>query len=57
MPSKSQKQHDFFKEVAASAAFAKKAGVRQSVGREFVSADKKANKFQTPKQNPLTPRK
>ena len=40
MPSKSKKQHDFMLAVAHSKAFAKKAGVPQSVGKEFVQADK-----------------
>lgn len=40
MPSKSAKQHRFMQAVAHNSAFAKKAGVPQSVGREYVSADK-----------------
>jgi hypothetical protein len=40
MPSKSKKQHDFMAAVANNPAFAKKAGVPQSVGQEFVKADK-----------------
>ena len=40
MPSKSKKQHDFMQAVAHSVSFAKKVGVPQSVGREYVAADK-----------------
>ena len=44
MPSKSAKQHRFMEAVAHSKKFARKAGVSQSVGREFVNADKRRNK-------------
>lgn len=40
MPSKSKAQHNFMAAVANNPAFAKKAGVPTSVGKEFVSADK-----------------
>lgn len=40
MPSKSKKQHNFMAAVAHSPEFAKKAGVPQSVGKEFNKADK-----------------
>ena len=40
MPSVSKKQHNFMAAVAKNPAFAKKAGVPQSVGKEFVTADK-----------------
>ena len=40
MPSTSQKQHNFMAAVANNPAFAKKAGVPQSVGQEFTQADK-----------------
>ena len=40
MPSKSTKQHNFMAAVAHNPAFAKKAGVPQSVGKEFNEADK-----------------
>jgi hypothetical protein len=40
MPSTSKKQHNFMEAVAHSPAFAKKAGVPQSVGKDFASADK-----------------
>jgi hypothetical protein len=40
MPSTSKKQHNFMAAVANNPAFAKKAGVPQSVGKEFVKADK-----------------
>ena len=40
MPSKSKAQHNFMAAVANNPAFAKKAGVPQSVGKEFNEADK-----------------
>ena len=40
MPSTSKKQHNFMEAVAHSASFAKKAGVPQSVGKDFATADK-----------------
>jgi hypothetical protein len=40
MPSKSKAQHNFMAAVANNPAFAKKAGVPQSVGKEFSNADK-----------------
>jgi hypothetical protein len=42
MPSVSKKQHNFMAAVANNPAFAKKAGVPQSVGEEFTKADKTA---------------
>jgi hypothetical protein len=40
MPSTSKKQHNFMAAVANNPSFAKKAGVPQSVGKEFNNADK-----------------
>ena len=40
MPSKSKAQHNFMAAVAHNPSFAKKAGVPQSVGKEFNNADK-----------------
>jgi hypothetical protein len=40
MPSSSKKQHNFMEAIAHSPSFAKKAGVPQSVGKDFTSADK-----------------
>ena len=40
MPSSSMKQHNFMAAVAHSPSFAKKAGVPQSVGKDFTAADK-----------------
>jgi hypothetical protein len=40
VPSTSRKQHNFMEAVAHNAAFAKKAGVPQSVGKDFATADK-----------------
>jgi hypothetical protein len=42
MPSVSAKQHRFMEAVKHSPTFAKKAGVPQSVGRDFAAADDKA---------------
>jgi hypothetical protein len=39
MPSKSKKQHDFMAAVANNPKFAKKAGVPQSVGKDYTEAD------------------
>ena len=44
MPSKSAKQHRFMEAVAHNPSFAKKAGVPQNVGKEFVAADKRKKK-------------
>jgi hypothetical protein len=46
MPSVSKKQHNFMAAVANNPEFAKKAGVPQSVGKEFNNADK-GKKFST----------
>ena len=40
MPSTSKKQHNFMEAVAHNPAFAKKAKVPQSVGKDFATADK-----------------
>jgi hypothetical protein len=40
MPSKSKAQHNLMEGVAHNAAFAKKVGIPQSVGRDFANADK-----------------
>ena len=40
MPSTSKKQHNFMAAIAHSPSFAKKAGVPQSVGKDFNNADK-----------------
>ena len=40
MPSTSKKQHNFMEAIAHNPAFAKKAGVPQSVGKDFSKADK-----------------
>jgi len=40
MPSTSKKQHNFMEAIAHSPAFAKKVGVKQSVGEDFAKADK-----------------
>lgn len=40
MPSKSLSQHNFFEMIAHDPGAAKRVGVKQSVGKEFVAADK-----------------
>lgn len=40
MPSTSKKQHNFMEAIAHSPSFAKKVGVPQKVGKDFVTADK-----------------
>ena len=40
MPSTSKKQHNFMAAVANNPAFAKKAGISQSIGSDFIKADK-----------------
>ena len=40
MPSTSKKQHNLMAAVAKNPAFAKKVGIKQSVGEEFLKADK-----------------
>jgi len=40
MPSVSKKQHNFMEAIAHNPSFAKKVGIKQSVGKEFASADK-----------------
>ena len=40
MPSTSKKQHNFMEAVANNPAFAKKVGIKQSVGKDFAAADK-----------------
>lgn len=45
MPSTSARQHKFMLAIAHSANFAKKAGVPQSVGKDFAAADKRSGKF------------
>lgn len=41
MSSKSAAQHQFMQAAAHNAAFAKRAGIPQSVAKEFVAADKR----------------
>lgn len=43
MPSQSLTQHKFFAAISHNAAFAKRAGVPQSVGRDFMAADRKGH--------------
>jgi hypothetical protein len=58
MPSSSAKQHKFMEAVAHNPAFAKKAGVPQSVGKDFSTADKgktfkRGGEMATKKMNPF----
>ena len=61
MPSKSKAQHRFMEAADHNPAFAKKAGIPQSVAREFTSADKAkgtkglpAKVKAKPRQSPFT---
>lgn len=45
MPSTSPKQHRFMEAIAHSKKFAKKVGVKQSVGKDFAKADKASGKY------------
>ena len=49
MPSSSKKQHNFMEAITHSPEFAKKAGVPQSVGKDFAKADNKAGITKTHK--------
>jgi hypothetical protein len=40
MPSTSKKQHNFMEAIANNPSFAKKVGIKQSVGQDFAAADK-----------------
>lgn len=46
MPSSSEKQANFMRAVAHDKDFAKKAGVSQTVGKEFNNADKKKSRLE-----------
>lgn len=52
MPSKSKAQHNLMAMVANDPAAAKRVGVPQSVGKEFVEADKGKKFGQAPKARP-----
>lgn len=49
MPSKSKAQHNLMEAVTHSPEFSESAGIPQSVGRDFASADKSSGKFGTHK--------
>lgn len=53
MPSVSAKQHRFMEAIAHSPGFAKKAGVPQSVGKDFANADDKAGITKTHNGKPV----
>ena len=53
MPSTSAKQHRFMEAIAHSSSFAKKAGVPQSVGKDFAAADDKAGITKTHNGKPV----
>ncbi len=53
MPSKSKAQHNLMEAVAHSPKFAKKAGIPQSVGRDFAKADDKAGITKTHNSKPI----
>ena len=52
MPSTSKKQHNFMAAVANNPEFAKKAGVPQSVGKDFAAADKGVSFKGGPRERP-----
>ena len=52
MPSTSKKQHNFMAAVANNPEFAKKAGVPQSVGKDFTAADKGVKFKGGPRERP-----
>lgn len=52
MPSSSKSQHNFMEAIAHNPEFAKKAGVPQSVGKDFADADKASGKFKSKKKKP-----
>ena len=53
MPSTSARQHRFMEAVAHDPAFAKKAGVPQSVGKDFAKADAKGGSTKQPRGKPM----
>lgn len=57
MPSTSDKQHNFMEAIAHSPEFAKKAGVPQSVGKDFAKADDKAGITKTHHGKPIKKKK
>lgn len=56
MPSKSKAQHKLMEAVAHNPEFAKKAGIPQSVGKDFAAADDKAGITKTHNGKPATKR-
>lgn len=50
MPSTSDKQHNFMEMIAHSREAARRTGVPQSVGKDFVAADKRSGKFRKGKR-------
>ncbi len=50
MPSKSKAQHNLMEAVAHDPKFAKKAGIKPAVGKEFVAADKGSNLKNLPRK-------
>jgi hypothetical protein len=48
MPSKTEKQHNFFEKILHDPWFAKKEDVDPEVAKEFVEADKASGKFKHP---------
>lgn len=50
MPSKSKAQHRLMEAVAHDPGFAKRAGIPQSIGRDFASADKAAGATRLPER-------
>ena len=50
MPSKSKAQHDLMQAAAHNPAFARKAGVKRQVAREFIAADAMKSRHQPKKR-------
>lgn len=57
MPSKSGKQHRLFELVAHNPQAAKRLGIKQSVGEDFVQADKVEGKHFKGKKRKINPHK
>lgn len=57
MPSSSKSQYRFMQAISHNPDFAKKAGVPQSVGKDFASADKKERYKDLPERKADAPKK
>lgn len=57
MPSVSKKQHNLMAAVASNPKFAKKTGIPQSVGAEYMKADKRKSRITQPALQKVNRRK